>query len=80
MPACNGYFYISFDEFLVGFGSRGPNEWKISADTWETDPEIALAALDRIRLQTDDEAPSIRNSNRAAERERIQSASGSPPR
>lgn len=58
-------------EFLREFGSRGPNEWEISSDTWETDPEIVLAALDRIRFQSDDESPSIRNAKRAAEREAL---------
>ncbi len=57
--------------FLAEFGSRGPNEWEISADTWETNPEIALAALDRIRRQTDDESPRLRNARRAEERERL---------
>jgi rifampicin phosphotransferase len=61
-------FLAAFDQFLVDFGSRGPNEWEISADTWETRPEIALAALDRVRLQADDESPLARNKRRAEER------------
>jgi pyruvate,water dikinase len=61
-------FRTDFDQFLADFGSRGPNEWEISAETWETRPEIALAALDRIRWQTDDESPRIRNQRKAAER------------
>ncbi|MFM8846543.1 MAG: PEP-utilizing enzyme [Actinomycetota bacterium] len=60
-----------FDQFLVEFGSRGPNEWEISADTWETKPEIALAAIDRIRLQSDAESPRIRNQRMADERRRL---------
>jgi pyruvate,water dikinase len=55
--------------FLAEFGSRGPNEWEISSPTWGTDPEIALAALDRIRLQADAESPRARNAARAAERQ-----------
>ena len=39
------------------------------ADTWETKPDIAVAALDRIRLQTDDQSPHSRNAARGAERE-----------
>jgi len=62
-------FLAAWDHFIVAFGSRGPNEWEIHAETWETDPTIALAALDRIRLQADDESPSIRNRARADERE-----------
>jgi len=56
-------------DFLQEFGSRGPNEWEISADTWGTDPSIALAAIDRVRLQSDDESPRARNARRAAERQ-----------
>ena len=58
-------------EFLAEYGSRGPNEWEMSADTWETNPEIALAALDRIRLQSNEESPRLRNAKRAEERERL---------
>jgi phosphohistidine swiveling domain-containing protein len=61
-------FLDAFEEFLVEYGSRGPNEWEISADTWETRPEIALAALDRIRYQDDAESPRARNRRRADER------------
>lgn len=57
--------------FLQEFGSRGPNEWEMSADTWGTNPEIILAALDRIRLQADNESPKIRNAAKAAERETV---------
>ncbi len=64
-------YVAAFERFLVDFGSRGPNEWEISADTWETKPEIALAAIDRIRLQSDDESPRIRNRRRADEREAL---------
>ena len=64
-------FLDAFSGFIDAFGSRGPNEWEISAETWETRPEIALAAIDRIRLQRDDESPRIRNAARAADRELI---------
>jgi pyruvate,water dikinase len=60
-----------FDRFLVDFGSRGPNEWEISSDSWETRPEIALAAIDRVRFQSDDESPRVRQQKKAAERESL---------
>ena len=66
-------FVAEFEQFLVEFGSRGPNEWEISSDTWETRPEIALAAIDRIRLQSDDESPRLRNDKKAEERRRLTS-------
>jgi len=64
-------FLADFDQFLFDFGSRGPNEWEFSADTWETRPEIALAAIDRIRLQSDDESPRVRQKKKAEERQRL---------
>ncbi len=64
-------FLTAFDDFVVEFGSRGPNEWEICADTWETRPEIALAAIDRVRFQSDHESPRNRNRQHAAERERV---------
>ncbi|MGI9052664.1 MAG: PEP-utilizing enzyme [Ilumatobacteraceae bacterium] len=64
-------FLDGFAEFVDNYGSRGPNEWEISSETWETRPEIALAALDRIRMQSDQEAPRIRNRRKADEREHM---------
>jgi phosphohistidine swiveling domain-containing protein len=54
--------------FIEEFGSRGPNEWDIGFDTWETDPSLALAALDRVRHQSDDESPRSRFDAIAAQR------------
>ncbi|MDP9464304.1 MAG: PEP-utilizing enzyme [Actinomycetota bacterium] len=61
-------FLTAFDEFTVDFGSRGPNEWEISADSWETNPRLPLIMLDRIRLQTDAESPRNRNTAKVTER------------
>ena len=49
-----GSFVTMLDDFLYEFGSRGPNEWDIHAPSWEVDPDLALAAVDRMRLATDD--------------------------
>ena len=32
------------------YGCRGPNEWETRSPTWETEPDLALAAIDRMRL------------------------------
>ncbi len=64
-------FAAAFDEFLYRFGSRGPNEWEVRCPTWETDPHIALAAIDRMRLAPDSAAPGIQQARRAEERERL---------
>ena len=61
-------FLATFDDFIVDYGSRGPNEWEISADSWETNPRLPLIMLDRIRLQDDGESPRIRNAAKVSER------------
>ncbi|MEE2768729.1 MAG: PEP-utilizing enzyme [Actinomycetota bacterium] len=67
-------FLAGWNMFIHEYGSRGPNEWEISADTWETDPNIALAALDRIRFQNDDASPRQRVAKLATEREELTGA------
>lgn len=64
-------FLGAFRQFIKDFGSRGPNEWEVMYNTWETRPELALAAIDRMRLAPADADPAIRNRQMAAERERI---------
>jgi phosphohistidine swiveling domain-containing protein len=61
-------FLARWDEFIHEFGSRGPNEWELSAPTWETRPELVLAALDRVRFQADHQSPRLRADALAAER------------
>ena len=62
-------FSAVLDEFLYEFGSRGPNEWETSAPSWETEPELPLAAIDRMRLVDDAEAPRDHQASMAADRE-----------
>jgi phosphohistidine swiveling domain-containing protein len=64
-------FARAFDEFLVNHGSRGPNEWEPRSPTWETHPELALAAIDRMRLSPEANAPSVHHHARAVEREAV---------
>lgn len=47
-PGC-AVWVSAFDDFLAHFGSRGPNEWDLASDPWEFRPELALAAIDRMR-------------------------------
>jgi rifampicin phosphotransferase len=61
-------FREGFEEFLVEFGSRGPNEWESRSPSWETHPNIALAAIDRMRQAPDSADPSGHQRERAAER------------
>ena len=62
-------FVAAFDRFLYEHGSRGPNEWDIRSQVWETRPALALVLVDRMRHQGDDDAPRVRNAMRAAERQ-----------
>jgi len=55
--------------FLVDFGARGPNEWDPYSDVWESDPELVLALVDRMRLAGDDQSPVARHDVVAADRE-----------
>jgi pyruvate,water dikinase len=64
-------FLSLFDDFVEAFGARGPNEWEMRSPTWETEPELALAAIDRMRLSPAHEAPSIHQRERAEDRERL---------
>jgi len=64
-------FLGTFVGFLAEYGSRGPNEWELSAETWETDPTIALAAIERVRFQADGEGPRERAAALAAKREEL---------
>ncbi len=62
-------FFEQFDRFLELFGSRGPNEWDVFADVWETRPELALSLVERMRQAADDVDPSGRNQAMAADRQ-----------
>ncbi|MFM7757258.1 MAG: PEP-utilizing enzyme [Actinomycetota bacterium] len=62
-------FLEKLDAFIREFGSRGPNEWEARSRTWETRPELALSAIDRMRLAGDEMNPRLQNTKRVAERE-----------
>ncbi len=67
-------FATAFDDFLYRYGARGPNEWETRSPTWETEPDLALAAIDRMRLSDPSQAPQTSNEQRAAEREALGTA------
>ncbi len=67
-------FCTNFDLFLFAYGARGPNEWEIRSPTWETAPDLALAAIDRMRLADAAAAPNLSNTARAEERETLGAA------
>jgi len=61
-------FLDEFAAFTAEFGSRGPNEWDTAFDTWETDPELALTLIDRMRLTDASHAPDAQHQRLAGER------------
>jgi pyruvate,water dikinase len=58
-------FLASLQGFLHEYGSRGPNEWEVRSPTWETRPELALAAIDRMRLAPPSADPALQHAARA---------------
>ena len=54
-------FDTSFSSLLDLYGSRGPNEWELRSQTWETHPELTLVLIDRMRLAEDGQDPQIRH-------------------
>jgi pyruvate,water dikinase len=64
-------FLAEWASFMYIFGCRGPNEWEMRMHVWETRPGLPLAAIERMRLASDDADPTASNAARAAERERV---------
>ncbi len=62
-------FLDHLDRFLEDYGARGPNEWDAYSDVWESQPELVLALVDRMRLAGDDHSPVVRHDAVAADRD-----------
>jgi pyruvate,water dikinase len=60
-------FATQFDVFVREFGYRGPSEWDIGVHTWETQPELPLSLIGRLRLLDDDASPGLRIQERSAD-------------
>ncbi len=58
-----------FESFIDRFGSRGPNEWDLGSDPWEFRPEVALAAIGRMRGAAASHDPSLQVDRLVVERE-----------
>jgi phosphohistidine swiveling domain-containing protein len=61
-------FRDSVVAFLAESGSRGPDEYDIYADVWETKPDLALAHIDRLRRFGDEDAPAAKHQRLQQER------------
>ena len=53
-------FLGAFDGFLARHGARGPNEWEMACEVWDTDHRFPLALVDRMRVAGPDHAPAAR--------------------
>ncbi|MCZ4549660.1 PEP-utilizing enzyme [Gordonia rubripertincta] len=60
-------FDATFEQFILDFGYRGPNEWDLGSVSWETQPELVLGLIDRLRLQDDSASPTARLGDHAAD-------------
>ncbi len=65
-------FNQRFQGFVERFGSRGPNEWDTAFDTWETDPNLALTLIDRMRGADESHDPARQQRRLAAEATRLE--------
>ncbi|MFM8563237.1 MAG: PEP-utilizing enzyme [Acidimicrobiia bacterium] len=66
LPAESTEYRTKFAAFVREFGSRGPNEWDIRSDTWETKPELATVLIDAMRGAPDSENPIGRDGKNTA--------------
>ena len=62
-------FEHEFDSFLADHGHRGPDEYEFASPTWATRPEIAFAAVDRLRHAPPERSPRVAQERLAIERE-----------
>ncbi len=67
LPTARGGFWSDFAAFIGEFGYRGPSEWDLGTESWESKPTLALALVDKMRLLADSDAPSARQAAHAAE-------------
>ena len=64
-------FVSAVDEFQYLHGARGPNEWDLYSRSYETNPELLLSAVDRLRGNDNAADPAAGEARGAAERARV---------
>jgi pyruvate,water dikinase len=72
LPADSAEFRQGLEAFIAEYGSRGPNEWDIRSEVWETKPALALALIEAMRPAPDSESPAARNAKNVAKREALE--------
>lgn len=66
LPTTVGGFWSDFAAFIDEFGYRGPSEWDLGTESWESKPSLALALIDKMRQLDDSAAPSSKQAAHAA--------------
>ena len=61
LPAGSAELREEMAHFVHRFGSRGPNEWDIRSEVWETRPELVTALVDTMRPAATTDAPGARD-------------------
>jgi rifampicin phosphotransferase len=69
LDAGSAAYREGFEQFIHRFGSRGPNEWDIRSEVWETDPRLVTVLVDRMRGAADSVSPAVRNDRNAVLRD-----------
>lgn len=64
-------FVVAADAFMREYGSRGPNEWDLYSESYETRPALLYSAIDRLRKNDDSADPRAGEVRGATERERV---------
>jgi rifampicin phosphotransferase len=70
LPSANGGFWSDFAAFIAEFGYRGPSEWDLGTESWESKPSLALSLIDKMRHLDDTQSPSSKQAAHAAETDR----------
>lgn len=71
LPADSAAYAAGFTDFIRRFGSRGPTEWDLRSEAWETQPSLVTGLIDVMRPAPDDESPDVRNARNVAKREAV---------
>ncbi len=71
LPADSPEYAAGFADFIRRFGSRGPTEWDLRSEAWETQPSLVTGLIDVMRPAPDSEAPDTRNAKNVATREAV---------
>ena len=67
LPTARGGFWSDFAAFIGEFGYRGPSEWDLGTESWESKPSLALSLIDKMRLLDDSQSPAAKQAAHAAE-------------